>query len=230
MNDDMTDDETQPTPGDASPPDDARFEVKWRKKSSSGTTGAATPPPVVEDTASLRTQLTEAQEQIRSLQDRWQRAAADLSNLRRRTEQDREQMEQFASMHLVAELLPVLDNFDRALRTIPGNLAMLTWIHGVVLIERHLRALLEARGVQGVEAQGKAFNPSLHEAIDERETDEAPAGQILQVYQTGYTMHGRVIRPALVEVARAPRNAPDSVIASEPETTIAPTETENVGP
>lgn len=207
------------------------YEVKWRKKESPSSSAAPASPPVVEDTSSMRKQLDEAQEQIRNLQDRWQRAAADLSNLRRRTEQDREEMEKFASMVLVAEILPVLDNFDRALATIPGNLQMLTWIQGVMLIERHLQALLQQRGVEPIEADGAEFNPSLHEAISERETSDVPAGRITQVYQTGYTMHGRVIRPALVEVARSP--APQSEVSPAPrseETVTEDAATENTGP
>ncbi|HZS93650.1 MAG TPA: nucleotide exchange factor GrpE, partial [Chloroflexota bacterium] len=87
---------------------------------------------------------------------------------------------------------------------IPGNLAQLTWLQGVLLIERHFRAILEQQGVTPIETKNQQFNPHLHEAIAERETAEAAPGTILQQYQTGYTMHGRVIRPALVEVARAP--------------------------
>jgi molecular chaperone GrpE len=192
------------TPG--GPVDDPRFEVKWRKRE----TRSSSPTPAVpvvgdeEDIGSLRRQLSEAQEQIGNLRDRWQRSAADLANLRKRTEQDKEDVEKFASMLLVAELLPVLDNFERALKTIPGNLGMLTWIQGVALIERHLQAILEQRGVEAIEAQGKAFSPHLHEAIAEREASEVAPGTIVRVYQTGYTMHGRTIRPALVEVASAP--------------------------
>jgi molecular chaperone GrpE len=187
--------------------DDQRFEVKWKKKSQST-------PKVVEassvegpaDVDDLKRELEESQQRIRDLQDRWQRAAADLANLRRRTEQERGDMEKFASMLLVSELLPVLDNFERALATVPGNLEMLTWIQGVMLIERHMAALLEHQGLAPIEAEGQQFNPQFHEAISERETADAAPGAVVQVYQKGYTMHGRIIRPALVEVARAPVN------------------------
>lgn len=179
--------------------DESRFEPKWRKKSDTTKTHEAAP-----STGDLQKQLDEERERVRELQDKWHRAAADLSNLRKRTEQERGDMEKFASMLLVSELLPVLDNFERALATIPNNLAMLTWIQGVMLIERHLRAILEHQGLAPIEAERQQFNPHLHEAINERETDEAAPGTILQVYQKGYTMHGRVIRPSLVEIAAAP--------------------------
>src|SRR5947209_3232334 len=174
--------------GSTSADDHARFEVKWRKKE----TGSPTPRPATdeaapggEDPAALRRQLEESQQQISDLRDRWQRSAADLANLRRHTEQQRGEMEQFASMLLVMDLLPVLDNFERAIATIPGNLAMLTWIQGVLLIERHLRAILEHRGVEEIEAQDKPFDPHRHEAISERETGDVPAGQIVAVLQKG---------------------------------------------
>jgi molecular chaperone GrpE len=191
--------------------DDSRFEVKWKKKGSS-----SSPPPQTaepresatsdeeESVEDLPRRLAESHERIKDLQDKWHRAAADLANLRRRTEQERGDIEKFASMLLVAELLPVLDNFERALETIPGNLSGLTWIQGVMLIERHFRAILEHQGVAPIEAQGKPFSASYHEAISERETEDAEPGTVTQVYQKGYTMHGRVIRPALVELAKRP--------------------------
>jgi molecular chaperone GrpE len=127
-------------------------------------------------------------------------------------------MEQLASMRLVQELLPVLDNFERAIATIPSNLGMLTWIQGVMLIQRHLEALLEQRGLAPIEAQGQTFNPHLHEAVSEREQEDVAPGTIIQEYQRGYSMHGRVIRPTLVELAKAP------VAQAPPEEPPAPAE------
>jgi molecular chaperone GrpE len=214
-----------------------RFEVKWKKKGEVQSPTATAPPteqtegaPTV---AELQLELEQERERVKNLQDRWQRAAADLANLRRRTEQERGELEKFATMVLVQELLPVLDNFERAIATIPGNLAMLTWVQGVILIERHLRAILEHQGLQPIEVQGQAFNPHLHEAIAERETSEATPGTILQAYQAGYTMHGRMIRPALVEVAKAagePSPRPEPTDQAEAETIAQEAEMENAGP
>jgi len=181
---------------------------------------------------------------VAELQDRWQRAAADLANFRKRTEQEKGDMQKLASMLLVQQLLPVLDNFDRALASIPGNLQMLTWIQGVMLIERHFRAILEQQGVAPIEAQGQPFNTYYHEAVSERETEEVAPGTVLQEYQKGYTMHGTVIRPALVEVAKKPEAGAEEVAAPDPEEKPAPdstdleqeeaiaeeTQAENVGP
>lgn len=195
-------DETQQPPEDEpSTVSDPRFEVKWRKKES------ASPPPPAENAEAegqedLGRQLEEERARTRDLQEKWQRSAADLANLRRRHEQEKDDLEKMAGMTLVFDLLPVLDNFERALTTVPGNLQRLTWIHGVMLIERQMRAILESRGVTAIESVGRPFDPRLHEAVSERETDEAEAGSVLTEYQRGYTMHGYLLRPALVEVAK----------------------------
>ncbi|MDQ2741940.1 MAG: nucleotide exchange factor GrpE [Chloroflexota bacterium] len=219
----MTEDAENNKSNETTPPlDDPRFEVKWHKKEQSrasvvtepeGTASADAPG----DVAELQARLSEQDQRITDLQDKWHRAAADLVNLRRRTEQDKDDVQKFASMLLVQELLPVLDNFERAIATIPGNLAMLTWVHGVMLIERHLRAILEHRGLESIEAQGKPFSPHYHEAVSDRATDEASPGTVLQEYQRGYAMHGRVIRPTLVELAREPVKTEESSAPEPPQ-------------
>jgi molecular chaperone GrpE len=149
-------------------------------------------------------------------------------------------MEKMASMSLVFDLLPVVDNFQRAIASIPGNLGGLTWIHGVILIERQMKALLESRGVTPIEAIGKPFDPHYHEAVSERETDEAAPNTVVAEYQQGYVMHGYVIRPALVEVAKAPaapaqaeESAPSDVTetdTSDGEEISDEAQEQNVGP
>jgi molecular chaperone GrpE len=224
----MTEEQDTPEASEPRPVDldDPRFEVKWRKKSDSSASSTvvtpdlgasgATPSAGSADVQPLQRELESERERVKDLQERWHRAAADLANLRRRTEQERGEVEQFASMRLVQELLPVLDNFERALSTIPGNLAMLTWLQGVMLIQRHLEALLEQQGLAPIDAQGQAFNPHFHEAVSEREQEGATAGTVLQEYQRGYTMHGRVIRPALVEIAKEPSAQAAEAPAPEP--------------
>ena len=226
--------------------DDQRFEVKWRKKSGSSVKAPDVPriESEVTDVERLQRELETERKRVAELQDRWQRAAADLANFRKRTEQEKGDMQKLAAMLLVQQLLPVLDNFDRALATIPGNLQMLSWIQGVMLIERHFRAILEQQGVAPIEAQGQQFNTYYHEAVSERETEEAAPGTVLQEYQKGYTMHGTVIRPALVEVAKKPtiaaeeapaaaaeeKPASDSTDLEQGEAIADETQTENGGP
>lgn len=213
-----------------------RFEVKWRKKNEPQPKAAAEPSEETEgaavtDVATLQRELESERERTKTLQERWQRAAADLANLRRRTEEERGEMEKFSSMLVVQEILPVVDNFDRALATVPGNLSMLTWIQGIMLIERHLLAILERQGLAPIAVEGRTFTPYEMDAVAERATDEAAPGTVLQEYQKGYTMHGRVIRPALVEVAKAPDEpAPETTDTAEAEVIADQAETENVGP
>lgn len=229
----------------ASSDDDRRFEVKWKKKGEPPRTETDHPVEPASDLAALQQELESERKRARELQERWHRAAADLSNLRKRTEQERDEVEKFSTMVLVQELLPVLDNFDRAFQTIPRSLQMLTWIHGVMLIDRHLRGLLERQGLAPIEARGQPFNARYHEAISERETDDEPPGTVIQDFQTGYTMHGRVIRPALVEVARAVTAAASDVPVTgeqvddstvehtdreQGQTIATEAETENTGP
>jgi molecular chaperone GrpE len=185
----------------ASEPEEPRFERRWSKRA-----GASQPPPEVAQpvaSADLQAQLEKEKTRADELHDRLQRSMADLSNYRKRSESEREEMTKFANMVLVSELLPVLDNFERALSAIPHELEQFTWLQGIALIERHLRALLEREGLQTIEAAGTPFNPSLHEAIVEEESADVAPGTVIAEMQRGYMMHGRVIRPTLAKVSKA---------------------------
>ena len=146
--------------------------------------------------------------------DRWQRAQADLANFRRRTQFEREEHEKFAVASLVSALLPVLDSFDRAWQSLPGQFRRLTWLSGIAMINQQLRGTLERIGLTEVEAEGKPFDPSLHEGVDREEGDGPP--HVVAVLQAGYKLHERVLRPALVKVGPKPESpdaAPDSADA-----------------
>jgi len=149
--------------------------------------------------------------------DRWQRAQADLANFRRRTQFEREEQEKFAVASLVSALLPVLDSFDRAWQSLPGQFRRLTWLAGIGMINQQLRGTLERIGLTEVEAEGKPFDPSLHEGVD-REEGEGPP-HVVAVLQAGYKLHERVLRPALVKVGPKPESpsaTPDTVDAETP--------------
>lgn len=134
----------------------------------------------------------------------WQRAAADYANYKRRTDDERAAVGQFATSLLVARLLSVLDDFDRALDSVPPD-ADDPWVEGVRLTERKLRTLLESEGVTPIDAIGTPFDPNLHEAVVHEETTEAPDNQVIAELQRGYRLHDRVLRPALVKVANNPQ-------------------------
>ena len=138
----------------------------------------------------------------------WQRAAADLSNYRKRVEQERNDLIKSANADLIRRLLPVLDDLDRAFQTLPDTLGSLTWVQGIMLIDRKLRTILEAEGVTSYEAVGKEFDPAYHDAVLYEDTDPANEGKVLAELQRGYRMNDRVLRPALVKVGRVRSQEP----------------------
>jgi molecular chaperone GrpE len=132
------------------------------------------------------------------------RSQADFINYRRRVEDERVQKAQEATRDLILKLLPVLDDFERALEAASAEEKDSGWGKGVQLIERNLRSVLAGAGVQPIQAQGAEFNPWEHEALAHQPTDDAEEGSVLQVVRTGYKQGDRVIRPSQVVVARRP--------------------------
>lgn len=129
----------------------------------------------------------------------WQRAQADFLNLKRRTEQEKEETVKFANAMLILNLLTVVDDLERALNSISAHLAGLTWVDGVKLIYRKFLAILEAQGLEEIKAVGEPFDPRYHEAVTQAEGEE---GIVLEEVQKGYKLHDRVIRPAMVVVGK----------------------------
>ncbi len=134
----------------------------------------------------------------------WQRSAADFSNYKRRTDEERSLVGRFSTAALISRLLAVLDDFDRALDSVPPD-AHDSWIEGVQLVERKLRNVLEAEGVTAIEAVGQPFDPNLHEAVAHEETAEHADNEVIGEVQRGYRLHDRVLRPSLVRVANNPK-------------------------
>lgn len=160
-----------------------------------------------------RQKLKEAETRAQENLDRWQRAQADLANFRRRSQFEREDLEKFAVGSLVSALLPVLDSFDRAWQSLPGQFRRLTWLSGVAMIHSQLRGTLERIGLTEIEAEGQPFDPALHEAVDREEGDGPP--HVVAVLQAGYKLHERVIRPTLVKVGPKPATAETASASTE---------------
>lgn len=131
--------------------------------------------------------------------DNYQRAVAELANYRRRKEQETERLVDQSREVLLRKVLPVIDDFERALKTLEPGQDSAEWIEGIRLIERKLWAVLEGEGVQPMESVGQAFDPSLHEAV---QVDDSADGRdtVIEEYQRGYYIDDRVLRPALVKV------------------------------
>ena len=156
------------------------------------------------DIDGLRARLREEQEKAQSYYANLQRTAADYQNLKRRMEEERSELGRLANASLVFNLLPLLDDLERALRTVDTKLAGLTWIDGVWLIYRKFQALLENIGVNEIAAEGLPFDPNVHEAISEAPGEE---GKVVSVVQKGYSLGDRVVRPAMVIVGSGTRDA-----------------------
>ena len=156
-----------------------------------------------------REELEEAKTQAAEYLDGWQRTRAEFSNYKKRQEADRVQMMMLANATLLRRLLPVLDDFERAMATLPMNLSQMTWIEGISLIKYKLDAIIESEGVKPVETEGQAFDPRYHEAVTYEEAEGYEDGQIIGEVQRGYMLGERVLRPALVRVAKAPSPRPE---------------------
>jgi molecular chaperone GrpE len=160
------------------------------------------PAALMEELDQLRRRLATLETEAAEARGGWQRSAADFANYRRRTEQDREATLGLANEMLLLKLLAVVDDFDRALAQMPRELEHLGWIEGIWLVERKLRALLESEGVTPIEATGKPFDPREHEAVVHEETTSVPDETVIGELQRGYRIRDRVLRPALVSVAK----------------------------
>ena len=150
-----------------------------------------------EDIETLKKALAEEKERAEDYLANWQRAQADFINYKRRIEQERGEFNKFANATLILSLLPVLDDMERAINSIPPKLAKADWVDGIRLIEQKFRTGLEAHGVTPIKALGQPFDPNFHEAVRQ---DKGKEGIIIQEFQKGYMLHDRVLRPTKVVV------------------------------
>ena len=159
------------------------------------------PEPVIsaEELEALKKQLEEARAQAAEYKDGWQRAVAEFSNYRKRLERENGEAYQNAVAGIVKRYLPVLDDMERALSSRPADLA---WVEGIELIYRKLQSILEAEGIQRIEAEGQPFDPNIHEAISQEPSPDHPSGTVIAVVRSGYMLGERIIRPAMVRVAQ----------------------------
>jgi len=145
--------------------------------------------------------VAELQKQVEELNQRWLRAQADFDNFRRRTSKEKEELAQYASLKLIGQLLPVVDNFQRALQTGADTAENQSFFKGVDMIYRQLWQVLENEGLKQMEPVGQPFDPEVHQAIMQVESEEHEAGTVVEVVQPGYWLKDKVIRPAMVKVS-----------------------------
>lgn len=150
-----------------------------------------------EDVEKLRQALAEEKTKAERYLANWQRAEADYINYKRQSEQEKEEIRQFANSVFALNLLPILDDLERAFASLPPDPEAPGWLEGFKLIERKLRANLEAQGLSTIKALGEPFDPHLHEAIRQGNGKE---GIVIEELQKGYKFHDSVIRPSRVVV------------------------------
>lgn len=150
-----------------------------------------------EDVEALREALEERGKEAERYLANWQRAQADLANYKKYAEQEKQEILSFGNSTLILSLLPIVDDFERALASLPSELSGENWIEGVKIIYNNLKAALEKDGVSVIKAEGEPFDPRFHEAVMHQPGKE---GVILEEIRKGYKLKDRVLRPSLVVV------------------------------
>ncbi len=154
-----------------------------------------------EAVARLEAELMEARQECADITEKSQRLAAEFQNSRRRQERQLAEEMERVSAHIIKRLLPVMDDFDLAFANAPtDDEAQEAWIEGFRQIQRKLRSVLEDEGLTPILTEG-AFDPTQHEAIASAPSDDVESGHIIETLRSGYSLKGRVLRPALVRVA-----------------------------
>ena len=155
---------------------------------------------------SIEARLGTVEAELAEAKDRLLRALAETENVRRRAERERSDAARFGAANFAKDILSVADNLRRAIESVPEDQGsdelMRTLLQGVAATERELLAALERNGVRRIDPVGERFDHNLHQAMFEVENTGKPAGTVVQVLQPGYVMHDRLLRPALVGVAK----------------------------
>jgi len=162
---------------------------------------ASTPQPPVGE--AVPSEVEQLRAEMAATKDRWLRERAELENFKKRLAREKAEALRFANEELLRDLLPVIDNLHRAVEHGRASREVDPIIEGVELVLRSFTEALERHGVQVVEARGQRFDPSQHEAIGHVESDQPP-NTVVDEHQRGYTLHDRLLRPALVTVGKAP--------------------------
>jgi len=154
-----------------------------------------------EEPPTLDEQLASAIAEAEDYKDRWMRSQAEFANARKRMEKQRLELFSTATADVMRKLLPILDDYERAMENTPEAIHEDSWLEGIQLVQRKLMGVLENYNVTPIEAVGEPFDPNVHEAISQEDSDEYDSGVVCKELQTGYKIGDRVIRPSLVIVA-----------------------------
>jgi molecular chaperone GrpE len=165
-----------------------------------------------EDIETLQQALAEEKEKAEKYLANWQRSQADFENYKRRSEQVKGELIEFASSALISNLLPILDDLERAFASVPVELDESNWTEGIKLIYNKFKTTLETQGLTEIEARGEPFDPRLHEAVMQQEGKE---GMVIEEIQKGYKFKEKVIRPSLVTVGNGKKRRREQTTKKE---------------
>lgn len=165
------------------------------------------------DATALAARNAEFEGQIADLTDRLLRAHAEMDNFRKRSEREKSDSAKYAISKFALDIVGISDNFQRAVAAIPAGSAeadgtLKSVVDGVMMTERAFLQVLERHGVRRIDPMGEPFNPNIHQAVMEQENPALPAGSVMQVFQAGFMIDERVLRPAMVVVARGGAKVP----------------------
>ncbi|MFA6410245.1 MAG: nucleotide exchange factor GrpE [Candidatus Buchananbacteria bacterium] len=132
----------------------------------------------------------------------WRRAKADYLNLKKESENRQGEMTQFANAALIAQLLPIFDHYKLACQHIPANLAKTDWVVGFLHIKKQFEDFFKNLGIEEIKTVGEEFNPEFHEAVAHEKKEGFEPDMVFEEVQSGYTLHGKVVNPARVKVAK----------------------------
>ena len=163
-------------------------------------------------------------DEVAELKDKLLRSLADMENLRRRSQKDREDTLKYGISNFARDMLSVADNLRRAIDSLPPDEesgALAGFVEGVALTEKELLSSLERHGIGRIDPVGEKFDPRFHEAMFELPTADAAPGTVVQVLEVGYRIHDRLLRPAKVAVAKEPVKPSDESVPDQEETSAA---------
>ena len=156
----------------------------------------------LKDYAGQLEELDDLRQKVDEFSDGWQRERAEFANYRKRVDRDQEMLKQNNKIDVIKKYLAVHDDLERALKAVPTTSIQESLFEGLKLIDQKLKNILDGEGITAIPAENSTFNPEFHEAISHEENKDFESGQIIEVVQQGYTIGDRVIRPALVRVAK----------------------------
>ena len=156
----------------------------------------------VDELNQMKQECEKAQKEAAYNLDGWQRERAEFSNYKKRIEREQEQLRQTLTGSIIKKYLVVLDDIERALKHRPDKGEGAAWAEGIELIERKLISIIESEGIERIDQNRVQFDPNIHEAISNEENPDFESGEVIEVVQHGYKLGDRILRPAMVRVAR----------------------------